>query len=209
MTMRRSTVLRQGVAALFATVAVGVVSIGTAPHAGACSCASTTDAEAIEMADVAFAGTLVDVIAPAEGAVISSGDLERFVFDVRQVFKGTGEVTERQSVVTPRGGESCGLEIAGSGEFLVFAFDAPDPTSGASSGEYHSHLCSGTRLLADREVPVQFTGAAPVAPHGSPTAEPDANSVAVADDGDRAPWVLVAGGAGALLLLAAVRWARG
>ncbi|MGI8791726.1 MAG: hypothetical protein ACR2H3_00850, partial [Acidimicrobiales bacterium] len=63
------------------------------------------------------------------GDVISSADPERFVFDVQDVFKG--EVTSRQTVVTPRSGASCGLEISGPGPYLVFAFADSQLTSGA------------------------------------------------------------------------------
>lgn len=209
MTRRLRTMLRALVVGVFVLIAVGAVSVGSAPRAGACSCATPTDTEAIAQADAAFTGSLVDVVAETEGAVFSSSDPERFVFDVETVFKG--EVTGRQTVVTPRGGESCGFEISGAGPYLVFAFDDSGLTSGAEAGELYSHLCSGTRPLADGDVPVDFTSAPPVSANDTPSeSRPSQESAtAVEGDGGTTPWVLLVAGAGFILLVAgAIRRAR-
>lgn len=197
--------LRQLVVGVFVVIAVGFVSVGTAPPAGACTCDPPIDEEAIEAADAAFTGSLVDVVA-STGADVSSADPERFVFDVQDVFKG--EVTARQTVVTPRGGASCGLEISGPGPYLVFAFDDSQLTSGAEAGELYSHLCSGTRPLSDGEVPVDFVSTPPVSTENPPLA-PDQHresASTVADGGDGGLWMPVAIGAGGLLLVSAVIW---
>lgn len=195
--------LRQLMAGMFLAIGIGIVSVGTAQPAGACSCATTSDAEAIGHADAAFAGSLVDVVTNTGEGLRSSSDPERFVFDVESVFKG--EVAERQTVVTPEGGESCGLEIAGPGPYLVFAFDDSDLTFGAEAGELYSHLCSGTRALASGEVPVDFRATAPETTGNAP-APPDPGTesgIAAADDGGSELWIPVAVAAAALVLVLA------
>lgn len=79
---------------------------------------SATDEEAAANADALFSGTLAEVLTPTGDTYISD-DPERCVFAVDDVFKG--EVFESQSVVTPRDGASCGLEISGPGPDMVFA----------------------------------------------------------------------------------------
>lgn len=190
---------------VFVAIAVGIVAVGTAGPAGACSCAPTTDGEAIQRADAAFSGSLVEVVS-RDGSVISSTDPERFVFDVDDVFKG--DVTERQVVVTPRSGASCGLELAGPGPHLVFAFADSQLTSGAEAGELYSHLCSGTRPMSDGQVPVDFVPEPP-APTPSAVEDPDAgaeSAVDVAGDGSDALWAPVAFAAGAFVLVSATIW---
>ncbi len=147
------------------TVAFGAFVLGTSERVGACSCISLTDQEAFENADAVFTGTLAEVITP-DGDTYSSTDPERFVFDVDEVFKGN--VFARQSVVTARDGASCGLEISGSGPFIVFARNESDGiTNGAADGELYSNLCSGTRALAGGELPASFGASASPAPGAS------------------------------------------
>ena len=64
-----------------------------------------------------------------------------------RVYKGAARA--RQSVVTPRDGATCGLELAGEGPFLVFAQRDPDglATGTAKAGELHANLCGGSRTL--------------------------------------------------------------
>lgn len=205
MTPRLADLWRPLVAGVFVVVSVGIVLIGAAEPAGACSCAPWTDEEAIEHADAAFSGTLVEVSSTTEGGV-SSADPERFVFDVHDVFKG--EVMETQTVVTPRSGASCGLEISGPGPHLVFAYDDSQLTPGAGEHELHSHLCSGTRALADGDVPVDFVSRPPMSTESTPSSsEPSTESATpVADNGGIGPWMPVAMVAGALVLVAAAVW---
>lgn len=149
------------VAILCAVVAFGAFALDGPQRARACDCSAFPDAEAYEFADVVFTGTLVEIITPV-GDIVVSTDPERFVFDVDEVFKG--EAQARQSVVTAREGASCGLEISGPGPFVVFArLDDGGITSGALDGEVYSSLCSGTRPLADREVPTSFGTSSPPA----------------------------------------------
>jgi hypothetical protein len=136
--------------------AVTVVVAGTGP-AHACSCLALTDEEAFEIADAVFVGELVGTeLATDPGPVYSSGDPERFYFDVDKVFKG--KATDRQTILTARDGASCGLEIGGSGPFLVFAY--------RDRGDLQSNLCSGTRPLSMGDLPASF------GPGRQPTLQP-------------------------------------
>lgn len=201
----RGTVSRVLVVGTLVLVCVATLAIGSARPAGACSCEVPTDQQALGRADAAFTGALVDVVAPTE-ALVSSADPERFVFEVDEVFKGP--VTARQTVVTPRGGESCGLEISGPGPHLVFAFEDSGLTSGAEEGELYSHLCSGTRLLADAAVPDSFMGSPPAPGGRTPPGSATESASTRPDGGATTPWVPLAIGAGALLLVVAAVWRR-
>lgn len=164
--------------------------------AEACSCATFTDTEAYEFADVVFTGTLVEINTPV-GDIVVSTDPERFVFDVDQVFKG--EARTRQSVVTAREGASCGLEISGLGPFVVFArLDDDGITSGAVDGEVYSSLCSGTRPLADGAMPTSFGTTSPpatVAATGGASSSPASSA-----NGNSAPGLRIAAITGVLVL---------
>lgn len=176
-----------------APLIVGLVVLGSAERAAACSCAVVSDQEAVANADAVFIGTLVDIITPT-GSAVSSADPERFVFDVDEVFKG--EVSERQSVVTARDGASCGLEISGPGPFVVFARTESDGiTTGAVDGQLYSNLCSGTRPLSNGALPAGLAvGAAP---------EPRASATGGDEDGTPLPvWIAVGVGGLALLTVA-------
>ena len=191
-------------AMLCAVATFGAFALDAPRRAEACSCATFTDAEAYEFADVVFTGTLVEINTPP-GDVVVSTDPERFVFDVDQVFKG--EVQTRQSVVTAREGASCGLEISGPGPFAVFArLDDDGLTSGAFEGEVYSSLCSGTRPLADGEVPAGFgtpSRPATVAATGDASSSPTSSSTGSSGDGlwiAAIAGVLVLGAGGAVAL---------
>lgn len=158
---RRAASLRVMLLWMVATVSFAAFVLGTSERVGACSCAAFTDEEALENADAAFTGTLVEIITP-KADTYSSTDPERFVFAVDEVFKG--EVFARQSVLTARDGASCGLEIHGPGPFVVFADESDSITSGAADGELYSNLCSGTRVVTTDALPASFgTASAPAA----------------------------------------------
>ena len=182
--------------------------LGTAEPAWACSCESRSDEAAIAHADAAFSGTLVET--SITGDVVGSDHPERFVFDVRDVFKG--EVRATQTVVTPVDGASCGLEISGPGLHLVFAFDSSQMTSGARAGELYSDLCSGTRPLAGGGLAVDVAPTPPIAAGNAPETSPPVTpavleaAAAVADEGGTPIWLLVAVGAGAAALVVAGVW---
>ncbi len=171
---------------------VGAALIVTAGPASACSCATRTDTQAFVTAQAVFSATLVEVRTPG-GDVFSSADPERFVFDVSRVYKG--DVRAKQTVVTARGGASCGLEISGSGPFLVYADTQGD-------GELTANLCGRTRLLADGVVPAEFgPGLAPT-PGSSPVAPAPTSGAAAF------PPLLAGGGAAVAAVVLALRRRR-
>lgn len=125
------------VAALSAVAGV----VGLATSAYACTCAPASEAEYFRLADVVFTGTLIDRQEPPSRPVMSSGDPATLTFEVSRVHKG--EAQRRQQVETAMSGGSCGLEIEGSGPFLVFADHAQDRSTLTAS------LCGGTRAITD------------------------------------------------------------
>ena len=174
--------------ATVATVSFGVFVFGIPGRVAACSCASFADEEALENADAAFTGTLVETITPA-GDADSSTDPKRFVFDVDEVFKG--EVFARQSIADFA---ACALQIRGPGPFVVFAHTKTDGfPRGAADGELYSDMCSGTRVLASRALPASFGVASLPVPGTS----------AIGDSGTQRPILQIATIAGVLALLGA------
>ncbi len=189
-------------------VATSASFVGAAVAGGqsvsACSCATFTDQEAFDRADVVFTGALVEVVTPS-GEMHASTDAERFVFDVEQVYKG--EAVDPQTVVTARDGASCGLEIQGRGPFLVYATSTDSIVTGAVDRERYSNLCSGTRAVADAALPAGFgVGRAPTplaaAGDDGPNDErarserPREAATSAPDGGDmfEVPWTVVAVG---------------
>jgi hypothetical protein len=184
-----------------ALVAIALAALVVwAPPAAACSCAGFTDAEAFAEHPVVFVGELTEVQTPP-GVSYSSADPERFIFEVTTVYKGEARAT--QSVVTPREGASCGLELTGRGPFLVYASTDPQFDLDAQDGELFSHLCTGSRALDAGPVPTSFgAGHSPEAgtsPIGQP---PD-------DDGLPMAAIVVAGGLSVMIAASAVvLWRR-
>lgn len=195
--------VRVAVIGTLAAMTMALVIVGGATPAAACSCGGTSDEQALARADAAFVGSLVDIVPPERTGIMSSADPERFVFDVDEVFKG--EITVVQSVVTARDGASCGLEIAGAGPFLVFAFEESTLTSGAREGEVYSHLCSGTRPISSGDIPASFEGRPPIpATTPVPAEESSERAPAGSTDDDRSGTDLVLWiGAGLAAVLAA------
>jgi hypothetical protein len=179
-------------AVVFGAILVAVL-IAAAGPAAACSCAGPrSDRAALDAADVAFVGDLVE-LPPPPGDTYSSADPVRYVFAVDRVFKG--EPRERQSVVTARFGASCGLELAGSGPFLVFADTTPNLGLDGEDGELYANLCGGSRPIEASPVPEVFgPGDLPVA-GASAVGSPDDDSIPVVPIAVGAALVLaVAGG---------------
>lgn len=113
--------------AVLVLVVAGGLLVTPAP-AYACSCAfPRTDPRLVEMADVIFTGQIIKDR--------SSGQVRTLTFAVDRVYKGSAEVAEEVS--THVSGASCGLEIGGSGTFLVYAT--------GSSPQRKANLCGGTR----------------------------------------------------------------
>lgn len=181
--------LRLLVVGTMAMAAGWIPAVATAPPAAACSCAVSTDQEAVDNADAVFTGTLIDRDAP--GLFFGSGGPARYVFAVDEVYEG--EVTARQTVLTPPDGASCGFELSGAGPFLVFAFSDSEITSAAGDGELHSHLCSGTRPLAAGGLSVELASSPPI---------PIEQDVSAVEGGSTTRLLAPVGGVGVLAVLA-------
>lgn len=124
-------------------LSVSMTVVDAAP-AAACSCVTSTDREAFRRADAVFVGAVTDYQAPTEAR--SSVAPAVWTFAVDQVLKG--EVTRSQQIVSEVSGVSCGLEIAGRGEFLVFAtVRTYEPSPAPRAGQYYAGLCGGTRAV--------------------------------------------------------------
>jgi hypothetical protein len=190
-----------------AALVVALVVVASPSPAGACDCGGLTDDEYFTTADAVFEADVAAVQGP-EGPHAST-DPSRWVFDVRRVFKG--DVLRTQPVLTESDGASCGLELAGSGPFLIYAsleasqFSLPE-------GHLYAGLCGGSRAVdPGAPVPAGFgAGAAPADPvdDAPDDAAPRPGDDADGGDGDgpvSAPLVLgvvvalVAAVAGALL----------
>ena len=103
---------------------------GSPPPAYACSCAYAPDnPELVRMADVIFVGTKV--------GDRTLGNTRTYTFTVDRVYKGQAHAT--QKLTTQAQGPACGLELNGSGPFLVHAYQEPE---GAEA--LHANSCGGT-----------------------------------------------------------------
>jgi len=139
--------MRRTAALLVALLLGGLVQVGTAGTALACSCAGpTTDLQSAQRADAVFTGVLLDRQV-ADGVVVSSSDPAVLTFRVEEIFRG--EVAQRQAIVTARDGASCGLELSGPGPHLIFARTEAFPFEpDAADGALRADLCGGSRPLS-------------------------------------------------------------
>jgi hypothetical protein len=121
------------------------VGLFVAAPASACSCVGSTTQEFFDLADAVFTGTLVSRESPA-GSEGSTASPALHVFAVDTVIKGTAH--EQQGVVSPDSGASCGLELSGTGPFVVFASRSADlggtPFTHLAEDQYAAFLCGGT-----------------------------------------------------------------
>ena len=201
---------RTGVLLLLSALVGALVVVGASP-AQACSCAGGTTAQFTERADAVFTGRLVSRDEPDE-PIRSSTDPALHVFAVDAVAKGV--VSERQEVLSPLSGASCGLELTGEGPVVVFATRTADPYINASGPEleddqYYAYLCDGSAPLTpqlEAELGPLRPVAARTVPEPATPVEPRAASTTSPDRDGPAPILFVLGGgavllgAGALLL---------
>ena len=103
---------RGGSLAAVVAMILGVVVLGQARPASACTCAYT-QAETIERADAVFTGSVVD---GASGPDATSG---RLLFEVDEVFKG--RVHERQWVDTGYENSTCSTSFEHGVPYVVIA----------------------------------------------------------------------------------------
>jgi hypothetical protein len=165
-------VVRSTVAALVlvvgSTAGVLVALVAGARPALACDCGSMGDVAALEHADVVFSGEWVASVPPSPPPFGPSDAEIRYVFAVDAVHRG--EAFEHQSVLTRRGGVSCGLELDGPGPYLVFARTTSWPGEPVPApGELVADLCGGTRPLAIAPLPVELAVADAPRAGASPT----------------------------------------
>ncbi|WP_091768963.1 hypothetical protein [Blastococcus aurantiacus] len=198
---------RAGILLLLSALLGALVVLGASP-AQACSCVGGTTAEFTERADVVFTGRLISRTEPG-GLVRSSADPARHVFAVDAVAKGSA--SERQEVLSPVSGASCGLELAGDGPVVVFATHTADPHISATwppleDDQYFAYLCGGSAPLipqleaelGDLRPPDPVAApmpAAPVEPRAAATTAPDRDGPAATLLVPGAGAVLLAGGA--------------
>ncbi|RBY76618.1 hypothetical protein DQ239_13875 [Blastococcus sp. TF02-09] len=192
---------RTGVLLLLSALLGALVVLGASP-AQACECVTGTTAEFTERADAVFTGRLIAREEPS-GVIISSTDPALHVFAVDAVAKGA--VSERQEVLSPVSGASCGLEIPGGGPVAVFATRTADPHLSPGSppledDQYYAYLCGGTAPLTP-ELESALGPLQPVAgaPAPAPAVEPRAVAT-TAPDSDGPPSSLLVLGGGAVLL---------
>lgn len=195
---------RTGILVLLSAL-LGALGVVGATPALACSCAEATTAQYVAGADAVFTGRLLSREVPEE--LTTSADPALHVFAVDTVVRG--EVTERQEILSPAYGASCGLEVLEGESVAVFATRAPDPyiNDGAvpAEGQYFAYLCDGTAPLTpelEAELAALGPASAPT-PVPAPT-EPRAAATSADDDDGPLTAVLVAAaaallGAGALL----------
>ncbi len=153
-------------AVLTVPVMISGLLLVTAGPAAACSCAVASEPEHAANADAIFVGTLVDRVDPPQDGMWSSADPAVLTFDVSAVYKGT--VRARQQVVTPMSGASCGLELNGTGPFLVFGREAADGMMTPEPGQLVSYLCGGSRAIAGGGEPQLGAFSAPQPPGAQP-----------------------------------------
>lgn len=197
--MRRGIAAATRIATVLVLITVGWVGvvIGAAP-AGACSCGMASDGAAFADSVAVFTGTLTERRDQARSGGRSSANPVRLVFAVDRVYKGSAFA--EQSVVNAASGSSCGLEVTGSGPFLVFTHDDP-MLEGVVDGELATGLCSSTRnVTADQPVPASFGSGAPPSAGASPVG-PDRG-------GSWMPWVAGFGGIVVLVAIAGIFAAR-
>ena len=200
---------RTGTLLLLSALLGALVVVGAGP-AQACECVGDTTAGFTERADAVFTGRLISREEP-DGPVRSSADPALHVFSVDAVAKGA--VSERQEVLSPLSGATCGLEVAGDGPVVVFATRATDPSIAGDwpplrDDQYYASLCGGTAPLTP-QLEAELTGLRPLTPMTAPPqaapVEPRAASTTAPDRDGPSGALLVLGaavvlGAGALLL---------
>lgn len=145
---------------------IGVIgAIGRGTPVAACSCLDLSPREQYELAAVVFVGTVVDDWSqppPTSGEY--SSDLPRWLtFETTEVYKG--EVFATQTIRTSTDVGGCGLELRGTGPFLMFA--------GGVGTEYLAELCGGSRLLEPDGVPRAFGDPTAPVPGTSWSSRPD------------------------------------
>ena len=195
---------RTGILLLLSALLGALVVLGASP-AQACECVGGTTAQFTERADAVFTGRLVSRVEPT-GAIRSSADPALHVFAVDAVAKGA--VSERQEVLSPLSGASCGLELTGDGPVVVFATRTADTylsgtTPPLEDGQYYAYLCDGSAPLTP-QLEAELGALRSVTPAAEPTTaapvEPRAAATTAPGRDGPSPALLVLGAAGVVVL---------
>lgn len=133
-------VTRAAIASAFGFTLVPVLGAGPA---FACSCIGGTEQQHYQRADVVFKG----IVGKVERATDRSAN-RVYVFTPSKTYKG--ETSKPQKVSTSRQSSACGVELNGSGPFLVFAYRAQDA---GPKVPLATSVCSGTRKIEPGEKP--------------------------------------------------------
>lgn len=150
----------------------GLVLLGPAPPASACSCVAGNPATYVEWAEVIFVGTLTGP--PSElgqgPPLLDSTDPVAYTFDVEKTLEG--EASDPATVQSARSSASCGLEGMQVGTSYVMFADATRGPDDALSAT----LCGGSQPATPRLVQrvEALTGGAET-PAPSPAADPSAD----------------------------------
>jgi hypothetical protein len=120
----------------------------TPPVAYACSCTTDSEAELIRRAEVIFTGVLSNDR--------SQGNTRTYTFTVDRVYRG--QVSTSQTVNTDTQTAACGLDLQGTGPFLVLG--------NLQNGVLWANSCGGTRT---GPVPAELGAGSPPQPGSAPT----------------------------------------
>jgi len=127
------------------TLVAAALALAGAGRAVACSCAMPSPAQALATADVAFIGVVVAVEDPQADAIfLSRGDTLIYTLAVEDVRKGD-DVGPYLTILSPRFGASCGLEMAIGERWSLYA--SRGDLFGNGNGLW-VHLCGGNERLA-------------------------------------------------------------
>lgn len=183
------------------------IAISAAPAATvhACSCMAMQPAEAVDMADLAFIGTVTDS-APGGQDPAMGMPLVRYAFEVDRASEPTGPTIE-VAALNDGGGATCGFTFGADERWFVAA--------STEGGVLQSNLCSGNLMIEgmddaelaalDELLPFEPTSTAP-----DPTPAP-ASPATATDGGPSLPIVaaaIIAAAAGAALALILIRARR-
>lgn len=156
--------------------------VGSLRHAYACQCWDTqAPPDALASADAVFAGRVLEIAATAVGPNPDPAAPLRTTFQVNQVWKGA--VAPTLSVVSNPAGPTCGYDFTQGRIYIVYA--------GTVNGEPYTSACYRTNLLADAQADIAALGA------GQMVTNPASASL-------WEQWLIPAGAAGLLLMLAIV-----
>jgi hypothetical protein len=182
-----------------AAIGTGMLVIGGAGTALACSCAMAGAADYVDYADVVVTGTLTNIELPPEGPVISSGDPVTYTVQVERTFKGDPQ--SELTFTSARDGASCGLEGMQIDRRYTFFLNAGD------GDRLFGSLCSGTRPASEPfDAKLARVAGPPVEAVADPT--PRDPSAEAAGDGSGPLWVYAALGGVAALVGGADVWRR-